>query len=122
MYPINFTENNKTLCLSFHYNGANSYLFVNGIEIYKFKANDSEIVATPLCLGNISNDQTVDNMKKTGLNEYVYDFTVDYNAIAVNDILDIHKYLMKKNYMIRKFLNLLKKYLLWQCHFLVVMP
>ena len=36
-------------------------------------------------------------MKKTGLIGYVYDFSVDYDAIAVNDILDIHKYLMKKN-------------------------
>ena len=42
------------ICLRLHYNGANSYLFVNGAEIYKFKAKDSEIVATPLCLGNIS--------------------------------------------------------------------
>ena len=48
MYSINFTENNKKFCLSLHYNGANSYLFVNGTEIYKFKAKDSEIVTTPL--------------------------------------------------------------------------
>ena len=47
-----------------HYNGANSYLFVNGTEIHKFKAKDSEIVASPLCLGNISKDFSVDNMKK----------------------------------------------------------
>ena len=45
-------------------NGANSYLFVNGTEIYKFKAKDSEIIATPLCLGNISTDWSTDNMKK----------------------------------------------------------
>ena len=51
MYSINFTEKNKTFCLSLHYNRANSYLFVNGTEIYKFKAKDSEIVA--LHLGNI---------------------------------------------------------------------
>ena len=55
-YSINFTENNKKFCLSLHYNGANSYLFVNGTEIHKFKAKDSEIVASPLCLGNISKD------------------------------------------------------------------
>ena len=79
-----------------HYNGANSYLFVNGAEIYKLKTKDSEIVATPLCLGNISKDFSVDNMKKTGLNGYVYDFSADYDAIAVDDILDIHKVLMKK--------------------------
>ena len=54
MYSINFTENNKNFSLSLHYNGANSYSFVNGTEIYKFKAKDSEIVAAPLCLANIS--------------------------------------------------------------------
>ena len=97
MYSINFTENNKKLCLSLHYNGGNSYLFVNGKEIYKFKAKYSGIIATPLCLENISKDFSVDNMKKTGLNGYVYDFSVDYDAIAVDDILDIHKYLMENN-------------------------
>ena len=80
-----------------HYNGANSYLFVNGTEIHKFKAKDSEIVVTPLYLGNISKDFSVDNMKKTGLNGYVYDFSVDYDCIAVDDMLDIHKYFMKNN-------------------------
>ena len=50
-----------------------------------------------MCLGNISKDLSVDNMKKAGLKEYVYDFSVDYNAVAVADILDIHKYLMKKH-------------------------
>ena len=64
MYLINFTEHNKKFCLSLHYNGANSYLFVNGTEIYKFKAKDSEIVATPLYLGNISKDWTVDIKKR----------------------------------------------------------
>ena len=97
MYSINFTEHNKKFCLSLHYNGANSYLFVNGKEIHKFKAKDSEIVATPLCLGNISRDWSLDNMKNNELNGYVYDFSADYGAIAVDDILDIHNYLMKKN-------------------------
>ena len=72
------------------------YFFVNGTEIIKFKATDSEIVATPLRLGNISENVTADNMKKTGLCGYVNDFSVDYDAIAVDEILDIHKYLMKK--------------------------
>ena len=62
MYSINFTVTGNKFCLSLHCNGANSYLFVNGTEIIKFKA--SEIVATPLCLGNISKDWSVDNMKK----------------------------------------------------------
>ena len=96
-YSINFTVTGKKFYLSLHYNRANSYLFVNGTEIYKFKAKDSEIVATPLCLGNISKDWSVDNIKKTGLNRYVYEFSVDYDAIAFDDILDIHNYLMKKN-------------------------
>ena len=73
-----------------------SYLFVNGTEIVKFKAKDSEIVAAPLCLGNISKDWSVDNMKKTRFNGCVYDFSVEYDAIAVDNILHIHNYLMKK--------------------------
>ena len=89
MYSTNLTENNKKFCLSLHYNGANNYLFVIGIEIYKSKAKDSEILVSQLCLGNISKDWTVDNMKKTGLRGYVYDFNVDYNAIAVDDIFEI---------------------------------
>ena len=73
---------------------------MNGTEIYKFKAKDSEIVATPLCLGNISKDWSLNNMKKTGFNEYVYDFSVDYDATDVDDIIDIEKCLMKKNNMV----------------------
>ena len=76
---------------------SNSYLFVTGTEIYKFKAKYSEIVVTPLCLGNISKDWSVNYMKKTGFNGYVYDFRVDYDSTDVDDILDIHNYLMKKN-------------------------
>ena len=54
MYSINFTVTKKKFCLSLHYNGANSYLIVNDVEIYKFKAKGSAIVTSPLCLGNIS--------------------------------------------------------------------
>ena len=72
-------------------------MFVNGTEIYKFKAKDFEIVPTLLCLGDISKDWSVDKMKRTGFTGYVYDFSIDYNAIDVDDIKDIHKYLMKKN-------------------------
>ena len=79
-----------------YYNEVNSYLFVNGTKIHKFKAKDSEIVATSLCFGNISKDFPIDNMKKTGLNGYVYDFSLDYDAIAADDILDIHNYLITK--------------------------
>ena len=94
---INFTQQNKKFCLCLHYNGGNSYLFVKGKEIHKFKAKDSEIVVTPLWLGSTSKDCSVDNMKITGLNGYVYDFSVHYDAIEVDDILEIPKYLMKKN-------------------------
>ena len=97
MYSINFTVTKTKFCLSFHYNGANSYLFVNGTEIYKFKAKDSEIFVGPICLGNISKDWSVDDMKKTGFTGYIYDFSVHYSAIAIDDIKNINKYLMDKN-------------------------
>ena len=71
MYSINFTLTKKKFCLSLHYNGANSYLFVNGKEIYKFKAKDSEIFVGPIYLGNISKDWSIDNMKRTGFTGYV---------------------------------------------------
>ena len=80
-----------------HYHGANSYLFLNGTEIIKFKAKYSEIVVYSLCLRDILKDWSQDNMKKTGFNSYIYDFSADYNIIANDDIRDIHKYLMKKN-------------------------
>ena len=97
MYSINFTVTNKTFCVSLHYNEANSYLFVNGTEIYKFETKGSENLVGPICLGNISKDWSVDNMKRTGFTGYVYDFSVDYVVIAVDDIENIHKYLLKKN-------------------------
>ena len=108
MYSINFTEKNKKFCLSLHYNGASSYLFVNGKEIIKFKAKDSEIVASPLCLGNISKDWSAYNMKKTGLNGQVYEFNVDYRYLNPSgtdkDMPIIHKYLMGK-YKIFQFIK-----------------
>ena len=83
-------------------------------KIIKFKATDSGIVPYQLCLGNISKDFSVDNMKKTGLNGYVYDFSVDYDAIAVDDTLDIHKYLIEKNGIEHKCLDSLNKRFLQQ--------
>ena len=96
-YSINFTKSNTKFSLSSHYNEGDSYFFVNGTEIIKFKVKESEILANPLCLGNISEDFSIDNVIKTGLYGYIYDFSVDYRAIAVDDILDIHKYLIEKN-------------------------
>ena len=95
MYSISFTVAKKKFRLGLHYNGANSYLFVKGTEIYKFKAKNSEVLATPFCLGNISKDWSVDNMKKTGFKSFAYDFSADYDAVVVDDIKDIHKYLIE---------------------------
>ena len=82
------------------FNGANSYLFVNVKEIVKFKGKDSEIVASLLCLGNISKDWSVNNMKKTGLNGYVYEFIVDYNDLNMLNFGEaipfIHNHFMLK--------------------------
>ena len=62
--PINFSEKGNKFCLHLHYNGRNSYLFVNGLKIYQFKEKDFELNAYPLCLGNISKYFTVNNIKK----------------------------------------------------------
>ena len=97
VHSVNFTKVNTKFCLSLHYNGENSYLFVNGTEIIKFKAKDSMIVPYSLCLGNVSKDFSASNMKITGLNGYVFDFSTNYSAIDVDNIKDIHKHLMKKN-------------------------
>ena len=70
--------------MSLHYSRENSYLFVNGTEIVKFKSKDSQILAHSLCLGNISKSWSIDNIKKNGFNGYVYGFTVDYDTVAVN--------------------------------------
>ena len=97
MYSIAFTKDNAKFCLGLNYNSENSFFFVISTEITNFKAKDAEIVGYPLCLRIISKVFSVDNMKKTGFNGYVYDFNDDYDAISDADILDIHKYLMKKN-------------------------
>ena len=97
MYSINFIATMKKFCLSLNYNRDNNYLFANGTEIIKFKAKDSEIVANPLCLGKFSKDFCQSNMKKTEWYGAVYDFRIDNKVTAVEDILDIRKYLMKKN-------------------------
>ena len=85
-----------------HYNGANSSLFVNGVEIIIFKTNDSEFIQNVLCLGNVSKDFSDSKMKKkktkkTGLYGTVYDFSAYYGDISVDDILRMQKYLIKKH-------------------------
>ena len=97
MHSINFTLTKKKFCFRLYYSGANSYSFVSGTEIYKFKAKDSETVARPLCIGNISKDWSVDNVKRPGFTGHDYDFSADYNDIGVDNIKNLHKYLMEKN-------------------------
>ena len=82
-YFIDFTEQLKQLCSTLYYHELNSYTFVKGIEIYKFRAKDAEINAVRLWLSNFPEDFLVDNMKMTELYRYVYDFTVDYGSIHV---------------------------------------
>ena len=96
MYSINFSAIGRKFCLSLHYNGANSYLFVNCIEMIKFKTKDSELDSNILCFENSSKDFSVNEMKKPGLYGTVYEFSVDYGVILVDNILNIHKYLIKK--------------------------
>ena len=88
------------MLMSLHYNGDNSFLFVNAKKIVKFKAADSVIVPYPLCLGNISKDFSSTNAQKIGFFGYFYDFSVDYKPIVIDKIHDIHAYLMKKNNII----------------------
>ena len=85
--------------MSLHYNGGDSYLFVNDKEVTKFKAKDSEIKANQLALGSISTSANLSNsdIEDSKLYGNVYDFSVDYSAITDDEILDIHDYLMKKN-------------------------
>ena len=61
--PVNFTQPRKRFVLILHYNGSNSFLFVNAIKMYQFKAKDSETKDYALYLGNISKDFTINNTK-----------------------------------------------------------
>ena len=72
----------------------NSYIFINGVDIYKFKAKDYELNASPLFWDNVSKELSVDGIKKTGLYEHVYDFSIDYDTGDLDDNLHIHKYIM----------------------------
>ena len=63
-YPINFTQSGKRFVLTLHYNGSNSFLFVDVTKVYQFKAMHSEIKDYALCLNNVSKDFTINNIKK----------------------------------------------------------
>ena len=94
-YPINFTQPNKRFDLRLHYNGSNSFFFGNATKIYQFLPKHSEIKDYALCLGSISKDFENNNMKRTGLKGIANIFSVDFNPTDTNNILDIHKYLIK---------------------------
>ena len=97
LYSQNFTAVNKKFVLSLHYNGDDSYLFINGRRELKFKAKDDQIVKKILCFGNISDDWTATNAQKMGLWGEIYDFDVDYTNANIGDIYNVHRYLMKKH-------------------------
>ena len=97
---INFTKANTTFCLSLHYNADNSYLFVNGKEIIKFKADNKNVnFLNQFCLGSISDGFSATEVREVSLNGSVFGFSVDYNSIDKFDILNIDKYLMTENNM-----------------------
>ena len=100
MYSPSFTVDKKIFCLSLHYNGDNSYLFVNGKQVINFKAKNSELIKYSMCLGGILKEYNENSRKDTGLYGNVYDFNVNYSAITNNKIVDIHNYLMKKHNII----------------------
>ena len=83
--------------MSLLYNNNDSYLFVNGKEVTKLKAKNSELIKYPMCLGGLSKGYNKNSRKDTGLYGNIYDFSVDYSAISNDKIHDIHAYLMKKN-------------------------
>ena len=93
-----FTEPSKKFVLSLHYNGDNSYFFVNGKEELKFKSKTTHLVKEKLCLGNLSHQWTDSESEKTGLYGNIYNFVVDYEAIVgVGPIYNMHRYLMTKH-------------------------
>ena len=97
-FNINFSKAEKQFCVALHYNGDNSYLFVNGKEIFKFKVNNGNVnFPTQFCLESTSNGFGASESREVSLGGNVYNFSVDYNSIDKPSILNIHKYLMVKN-------------------------
>ena len=97
-YFRNFTEPNVKFVLSLHYNGNDSYLFVNGRQELKFKCKTDQLVKEKLCIGNLSDQWTASKSEKTGLYGNIYNFVVDYEQIVgVKTISDMHRYLMTKH-------------------------
>ena len=97
-YPINFTQSRRRFLLSWHYKGSNSFLFVNTTKIYQFKAKDSQIKNYEVCLGNVSKYLKINNVKKRKTKRNLKTFFVDFNSFDINDIPNIHKYLIRKTW------------------------
>ena len=96
-YFRNFTEPNVKFVLSLHYNGDDSYLFVNGRQEFKLKCKTDQLIKEKLCIGNLNDQWTTSESEKTGLYGNIYDFVVYYEQIlGVNPIYDMHRYLMTK--------------------------
>ena len=94
----NFTDPGKKFILSLHYNGDDSYLFLNGRQELKFKCKTDQLVKEKLCIGNLSDQWTTSESEKTGLYGNIYDFVVDYEQIlGVKAIYDMHRYLITKH-------------------------
>ena len=101
MYYRNFTDPGKKFVSSLHYNGNNSYLYVNGNQELKFKAKTDQLVKEKLCLGNLSDQWTTSESEKTRLHGKIYDFVVDYEQIAgTTKIIDMQRYLINKRTII----------------------
>ena len=95
-YLINFTQPGEKFVLSLHDNGSNSFLFFNATNVYKSKQKNTGRKDYGICLGSISKDFIINDIKKTGLKGVVNPISVDFNTINTNDILNIHKYLIKR--------------------------
>ena len=99
-FSINFSKANTKFCLNLCYNVDNSYLFINGKEIFKFKAENKSVnFLTQFCLGSISNAFGATESREVSLNGNVYNFSVDYSSIDKSGILNIHMYLMNENFI-----------------------
>ena len=98
IYSQNFTQPNIKFVLSLHYNGDNSYLFVNGKQELKSKAKTESLIKEKLCIGNLSDKWSMSESEKTGLYGNSYDFVLNYKQIVgVDPIYDMHRYLMIKH-------------------------
>ena len=96
-YWRNFTDSGKKFMPSLHYNGDDSYLFVNGRQKLKFKCKTDQLVKK-ICIGNLSDEWTTSESEKTGLYGNIFGFVVDYEQIVgIKAIYDMHRYLMLKH-------------------------